>query len=277
MRIVIYSLLLLQITVVSGQKILGVVSDKRTNEPLPYVHIGVAGKNLGVISRDDGSFEIDLTPADRQDKLVYSIIGYQTRTFSVADVRPGQMDVRLEPKVYQLREVVIRPADAPTVKLGRYEPSDWNEGQSGKTEFGFGGEWGLRIFNDGKRYFIDDVRFHLAFNTVDSILFRINMYEVTADMPGESILLREIFAKAYKKQKVIIRDLVKENITMDQDLIVTYEVVRVWFSKRGPNQIFFAHGKGYEQGRTYYRASSQDAWTLDQHQPCTLYLTVEEY
>jgi hypothetical protein len=260
-----------------SQTITGVVSDGKTNEPLPYVHIGIAGKNLGEISRDDGSFVIDLSKADPADKLVFSIIGYETRSYQVGDLASAKMDVRLNQKIYRLKEVIVRPTEKPTIKLGRYEPTKTTTGQSGLKEFGHGGEWGLRIFNEGKKYFVTDARFHMRYNTVDSVLFRINMYNVVADMPGESILQRELFMTARKNKKWIIRDLVRENISIKEDVIVTVEVVRVWFGKRGENRIFFTHGNGYEQGRTFYRASSQDAWTVDQHPPATLYLTVEEY
>lgn len=279
MRKHISALVLLMLASTGGiaQKITGVVSDKRTHEPLPYVHIGIAGKNLGVISRDDGSFEIDVSQAGRNDNLVFSIIGYETRRFPVDELSAGRRDVQLDPKIYELREVVIRPANAPVAKLGRYEPTKVTMGQSGLREFGFGGEWGLRINIPGKRYFIDDVRLHIRYNTVDSILFRINMYNIRNDVPGESLLRREIFMTAYKNKKWIIRNLVKENITIDQDFIVTFEVVRVWFSKHGENRVFFTYGKGYEEGRSYYRASSHDTWTIDQHPPATLFLTAEEY
>jgi len=260
-----------------GQTTTGVVSDGKTNEPLPYVHIGVAGKNLGVISRDDGSYEIDVSKADSADKLVFSIIGYETRSYQISDLKTGRMDVRLTQKVYRLKEVVVHPTEKPTIKLGRYEPTKTTTGQSGKKEFGDGGEWGLRIFNEGKRYFITDARFHMRFNTVDSILFRVNLYNVVGDMPGESILQRELFMTSRKNKKWIICDLVKENITMNEDLIASVEVVRVWFSKRGENRMFFTNGKGYEKGLNYYRASSHDTWTVDGKLPVTLFLTAEEY
>jgi hypothetical protein len=263
----------------SGQTLTGVVSDQATNEPLPYVHIGVIGKNMGVISRDDGSYEIVLTNASPDDVLAFSIIGYDTKRFTVADVKDGRMDVRLPSRTYLLKEVVIRPKNEKpkTEKLGRYTPTKTTQGQSGKMEFGFGGEWGLRVSPQGRKLFVDDLRFHMRFNTVDSILFRLNFYRVENGMPGESILQHELFMTGKKKQKWITRDLVKENLIVDQDLIVTVEVVRIFYSKSGENQIFFTEGEGYDEGHTFYRASSQDAWTVDQYAPATLYLTVEEF
>lgn len=268
-------ILLVQFSGLYGQRIYGVVSDEKTNEPLPYVHIGVEGKNLGVISRDDGSFEADLSGATPEDKLVFSIIGYETKSWVVGELKSGRMDIRMAPKTYKLKEVVIRPGKAVVEKLGRYTPSKITIGQSGLKEFGFGGEWGLRITPNARSYALNDLQFHIRFLTVDSMLFRINMYKVDNDMPGESILDRELFMTGYKNKKWIIRDLKTENIVINHDVIVTVEVVRVWFSKRGENRIFFTHGKGYAEGRSYYRASSQAKWTVDEYPPITLYLSAE--
>jgi hypothetical protein len=272
-------ILVLTATNLQTQVITGVVSDRKSNEPLPYVHIGVVGKNLGVISRDDGSYEIDLTPAGRTDVFAFSIIGYETQQFIVQDLRPGKMDIRLSPRTYELKEVIVRSKNEKpnTEKLGRFTPTKTTTGQSGMKEFGFGGERGLRINHQGKKYFVNQVSLHMRFNTVDSILFRINMYRVENDMPGESILGKEIFITSKKKQKWITGNVEKMNIVMDQDLIVTYEVVRIWFARRGENRLFFTNGSGYEEGRRYFRSSSQDAWTVDQGEFITLYITAEEY
>lgn len=278
-----FLLLLLSVSVSYAQLISGVVSDSKTNEPLPYVHIGVVGKNMGVISRDDGSYQIDLSTAGPSDVLAFSIIGFDTRSFPVGDLKPGRMDVRLSQKTYTLKEVVIRSKkeQPKSSKLGRFTPSKTTMGQSGKEEFGFGGEWGLRISHNKKKYFINNIQLHLRFNTVDSVLFRINMYKVENEMPGESILQKEIFMTSKKKQKWIVRNLIKENLVLDQDLIVTYEVVRVWFSNRGENRLFFTKGADYPEGLTYYRASSQSSWTVDKTIQTTLFptlfLTVEEF
>jgi len=264
-----------------GQEVYGVVSDSKTHEPLAYVHIGVTGKNMGVISRDNGSFKIDLSKAERTDSLVFSIIGYETQSYLASNVR-GPIDVRMAPIVYRSEEFVVfrdtRPPK-PEKKLGRHTPTKTAEPHSGIEEFGFGGEIGVKISPEGGKYFVNDARFHMQSNTVDSILFRINLYFVDEnDMPAECILQREIFTTARKKMQWIVAELRDENIVMEEDLIVTYEVVRVWFNKRDENQMFFSSGEGYEEGGIYFRPSSQAAWTTDASRgPAAMYLTLEEY
>jgi len=278
-RVVVF-LCTLATTVSLGQVVHGLVSDRKTKEPLPYVHIGVAGKNMGVISREDGSFKIDLSEAAREDTLIFSMIGYESQFYSVRQVQE-RTDIKLTPVVYQSNEFVIfRDTRArPEIKMGRHTPTKAADGKSGIEDYGVGGEIGLKISPKGGKYFVNDARFHMQSHTVDSILFRINLYLVDEnDMPAESVLQREIYATARKKMQWIVAELRDQNIVMEEDLIVTYELVRVWFAKGGENHMFFTSGEGYDEGGVYYRHSSQAAWTTDVSRgPAAMYLTLEEY
>jgi hypothetical protein len=260
-----------------AQIIHGIVKDETTGAGLAYVNIGIANKNIGVISRDDGAFSIDLSNANHDDRVTFSMVGYETRHIPLRELQKSNSEIRLARKTYELPEVVVKETKRDPVKLGRHAPTKTTTGQSGNEEFGFGGEWGLKISSNGKKYWIDKVAFHLRFNTVDSILFRIHIYKVENGLPGESFVNKEIFVTSYKRDKWIEKDLSAEHLIMDQDLIVTFEVVRVWFSKSGDNAIFFTHGEGYEEGRTYSRDVSHGRWEVDARPPVAMYLSVVDY
>ena len=163
------------------------------------------------------------------------------------------------------------------VKLGRYQPTKITTGYSGTGEFGFGGEWGIRINNDGQTYQIIDINLHTRFNTLDSVLLRFNIYSTRDNLPHTSLLSDELFVTSHKRDKWITKDVSAEQLIVDQDVIVTFEVVRLWYSTTGGNALFYTHGKGYDQSDTYRRASSLDRWTIQDDPPITLYLTVDGY
>ena len=259
-----------------SQTIQGTVKDAATGAPLPYVNIGVFNKNIGSISHDDGSFQIDVSNANEDDALTFSMMGYETKDISISEVK-GDVDVRLTSRTFQLREVVFEDAKRKPVKVGRYTPTKQTTGHSGTRKFGLGGEWGLKIFNEGKKYWVDGIGFHTRFNHLDSILFRLRIYSIANDLPNENLLQKETFVKSYKKDKWIVKDISSENLIIDSDVIVTFEVVRLWFSDSGDNAIFFTHGEGYEKGGTYYRHVSHGEWTLNKRPPITMYLSVVEY
>ena len=257
-----------------GQIISGQVVDAKTQEPLPYVHIGVPGKNMGTISRHNGEFHIDLSKASKDESLSFSMVGYETNAIAITTIEGNYLKVSLTPKTYLLQEVAVNDSEIINLqKFGRYQPTKTTTGHSGKGEFGWGGEWGLRIYHNKLRYQIYDVNLHLRFNTVDSILFRINIYELDGNLPGQPIPEKEIFVTAYKREKWIKKDLVSENLIVDEDIIVTFELVRIWYSGKGENHLFYTHGKGYERGGTYSRESSFDKWAVDKRPPITLFVS----
>ena len=263
---------------VIGQTVEGIVIDSATQDPLPYVHIGVVNKNVGVISRDDGTFRIDLRKAAPEDSLTFSILGYRRQQVPPPEWRQGALTMYLSPQTYPLREVLVEDSRiSDPVKLGRSQPTKITTGYSGNGDFGFGGEWGLRINHDGQTYRITDVNFHTRFNTFDSVLFRVNVYDMQDDFPHKSLLPRELWVTSRKRDKWITKDVTAKQLVIDQDIIVTFEVVRLWRSATGDNALFYTHGKGYEQSDTYHRASSLDRWTVQDDPPITLYLTVEGY
>lgn len=257
-----------------AQKISGFVRDATSQQPLPYVHIGILNKNLGVISKDDGSFSISLDRAAKEDELIFSSIGYELAKYKVGDLTEKPLAVNLKPKTYQLKEVVVRSKKQKPIQLGRSKASKTTYGHSNSEVYGFGGEWGLQIFNEGKKYHIEDVQFHLRFNTMDSVLFRINIYSVKDDMPHESLLRKETFVKSYKNKKWIVCKLADEGLVLDQNVIITYELVRLWFNPKADNQLFFTYGEGYEQGKAYSRESSLDAWKVNARPPFAMFMSV---
>lgn len=264
------------VTAAEGQVIKGIVMDEVSREPLPFVNIGVINRNMGTISRDNGQFEIRLENVSQDEELTFSMVGYQIQSIRIESIGNGSLQLYLQPKTYLLKEVTVTDSRIKNpVKLGRFKPSRTTTGHSGAGNFGFGGEWGIRIFNSDKTSWIQAVSFHLRFNTLDSVLFRINLYSITNDLPGESLLQQPLYVKSYKGDKWITRNLEAERLLIDEDIIVSYEVVRLWYSDRGENHLFFTHGEGYEQSKTYIRKSSQDQWQVQESPPITLFLTVE--
>lgn len=261
-----------------AQILKGRVFDAQTGEVLPYVHIGVPNKNIGLISKDNGTFEIDLMKASMNDSLRFSILGYESESFLLKDLERNFLKVDLKQKTYQLREVVVEAVEIRDLeKFGRHKTTKITTGHSGDGGYGWGEEWGLRIFHDNKSYQIQDVNFHMRFNTVDSALFRINIYTIKDKLPDKSLLNRELYVKSYKNDKWISKNLMEENLVIDEDIIVSFEIVRIWFSKKGENRFFFTHGAEYEKGDSYSRRSSFDNWKMGKGPPVALYITGRVY
>ncbi len=275
---VIVFLILIPFCASYAQELSGKVIDAETSNPLAYVHIGIFNRNMGVISRENGEFQIDLSKAGKNENLSFSIIGYETKSIPINNIHKSNMTVKLQPKVYVLPEIVINNSEIVDIeKFGRYEPTKFTTGQSGPDKYGFGGEWGLQICHDNKTYQVKKVSFHVRFNTMDSVLFRINIYNIKDSLPGESLLKKEVFVTSHKRQHWITADLTSQNLVISNDVIVTFELIRIWYSNKGDNELFFTHGNDYDQGHTYSRESSFDTWKIDKRPPITMYISGRVY
>lgn len=251
----------------------GLVMDRETNEKLPFVHIGVKGKNIGVISDDKGQFKLDLSRVDNDESISFSIIGYKTTHLSKSSALKENLIVKLKPISYELKEIVVKGKEQKEIKIGRIKTTKTTTGQSGVDKFGYGGEWGVKIKYPGESYYLKDVNFHTRFNTVDSVLYRINVYKLDQDLPGKSILQKEVFTKSYRKDKWISSSILSQNLIIEEDIIVTFELVQIWYRSKGENQLFYTHGKGYDEGMSFSKDSSFDNWKVNERAPIAMYVT----
>jgi 6-pyruvoyl-tetrahydropterin synthase len=265
----------LETVVAVPKKVHGIVKDAVSDVPLPYVHIGVPGKDLGVISQLDGSFEIDLSLAEENDSLSFSSVGYRRQSFLIGALKNDSLHVSLEDEEYVLKEITVSDTELVNLaKMGRTNPTKTTTGETEVIDFGFGGEYGIRINTEGRRYVLQDINFHLRFNTTDSVLFRINIYDIENGLPGKSILKENLLMTSHKKEKWISKDVSDRKIVIDQDVIVTYEVLQIWRSSRTHNFLFFTWGDGYEEGSQFHRHSSFDSWSTENGAfPIALYVT----
>ena len=96
----------LQTTPAEGMR--GRVMNTR-NEPVPYAHVVVLSRLYGTITDSAGFFSL---PLSFGDTLVVSHMGYSTRVFEVSPTHSfyrNYLEIKLLNKVYELKEVVIRP------------------------------------------------------------------------------------------------------------------------------------------------------------------------
>ena len=86
----------------TANKVDGTVVAADNGSPLPGVNIVVKGTSAGTTSDSDGKFSLNVSNAD---VLVFSFIGYETQEVAVGTAT--QLDIRLDPDVETLSEVVV--------------------------------------------------------------------------------------------------------------------------------------------------------------------------
>ena len=59
--------------------ITGKILEQNSNNPIPYVNIGILNSQYGTISNSDGSFSIKIPDSHRKENLLFSAIGYKKK------------------------------------------------------------------------------------------------------------------------------------------------------------------------------------------------------
>jgi hypothetical protein len=93
-------------TLLSAQKVEGVVKDEETKEPVPFVNIWVKGTLQGTQSDIDGSFSLECA---KNDTLMFSSVGYSPKEIVMDPVVSHSLTVYLKQDVRMIDEVTVKP------------------------------------------------------------------------------------------------------------------------------------------------------------------------
>ena len=90
-------------------KLSGLIKDKITGAPLPYVTVYIPGASKGAISDDQGSFEIK--PITEGTHLIqFSYVGYSAVASKVLVDQDEFINIEMEESALQLSELIITPS-----------------------------------------------------------------------------------------------------------------------------------------------------------------------
>jgi CarboxypepD_reg-like domain len=265
MKIWIITLLTLVVSNLSAQTFKGKVINQKTNEALLYSNIGVKGKSIGGIADDKGDFSIDISKASPNDQIVVSYLGFESKIYSVKDIKLGQnYEVKLEQKSFELEEVVVYNKREKII-LGNNKTSFRMTGW-GNNESGFGKARGLIIEPKELPLKANWFVIHFKENTFDSVKFRLNL--LIPDEKGETfkpLLNENIFFTVTEHDKWIRVDLQKYNIVISQKILVAVELVDVFGKKRASNEDshLLRISMSKKEGYFYHRETPEEPMNLE--------------
>jgi hypothetical protein len=246
-----------------AQNVEGLIQDEATGEGLAYVNIGVIGKDVGTVSDRQGRFRLAVDDQYNQDTLKISMVGYQPRSFTVADFRErlkGDPTVALTEAVATLKEVVVEDKRYRGRKLKERIIGNTKAVTSNRTYFAFnalGNEMGIYINVKRNPTFVQEFNLYITENKYDVFKFRLNFYSVKNGLPDENLLDQNIIASFTEREGQLTVDLREYNIVLEGDVIITME----WIEELGKHGLAFATSSGWgEKHRAIVRHTSQGDW-----------------
>jgi hypothetical protein len=248
-------LLILIPGIVYSQSHTGKVICSESGTGIGYVNIGLIGKNTGTVSDKDGNFTISLVKASENDSIRFSIIGYESKTFSVGQFKGDSVkNILLKPASYSIPEIDVVYHKPKNLRIGN--PVLTNDLRSGFSNNDLGSELGIKV-NVRKKVLLKNINLDVAICTYDSVIYRLNIYQ--ADIPDDyrNILKEPIYISFSKDDinKAITLDLQKYSIVVEGTVLITLEL----FKDLGEGRLLFR--TEYFTGLTYHRKTSQGSWT----------------
>ena len=215
----------------------GTILDAQYGDPLPYVNIGVIGKNVGTVSDNDGNFTLTISSEYDEDSLQISMIGYERLRFKVADFKQqiqAQPTIELEPSIAQLDEIVIESSGFKKEKvLGNTTTSTAITG--GFSENNLGNEVGIVMKIKKSPSYLKEFNTFITISDYDTVKFRLNVYDLKDGLPNKNLLKENIFITTTIKEGQLTVDLSEYNIFVEDDFFISLE----WIEDLGEGNLYF--------------------------------------
>ncbi|MEQ8524496.1 carboxypeptidase-like regulatory domain-containing protein [Gracilimonas sp.] len=245
--------LLLSTLSFSQEKVTGIVQDAETGKAVPYVNIGIISLMKGTVSNAEGKFSLGYTA--EIDSVTFSAIGYETDTFSIKDILADEV-ILLNPATYNLDEITVKEK-----ALGRIKELGYNLNKKRQSiSFGstlLGTEIGGLIEIDRQTLIYSA---HFIFNHTgdDSLLFRVNLYEMNGDKPVRNLITENELFRAPKEPGTVLVNLRGYDIVTEENVLLTVEWIEaVSLNNSEIQDISFRADRTMRKPNTWFRTTSQ--------------------
>jgi hypothetical protein len=193
--------ILLSQFVIGQTEIHGLVVDKETHRPLPFVNIVYSAKyNLGTTTDLDGRFKINSKVNIKELSFFY--MGYNDTSISSANIKLENLTIKLQPKAYVLNDVQVYAKENPAHriinqaiinrKINKPESlSSFKYDTYNKMFFTFD----MMFYKNGDTLTSDDYHYHDTLTKIDSNILEINKFRNDQYL----FLMESVSQKKYKK------------------------------------------------------------------------------
>ena len=209
----------------------GIITNEKTETPLPFVNLGIPSKGIGTVTNVNG--EYTFTVPNSNDSILISLLGFYSKKISTEDFIKSP-NIGLKEKVFQLREVVIKGSELKHKTIGNKTTSQAIAFNIGSGNAGSEVASIMKIKN--RKTFLKNFKVNVVDNPYESVKFRLNLYNIKEDVIDTSIIQDNIVVEFTQKEGLYEIDLSKYNIVVHNDFAVALE----WLDYRDDNLIMFS-------------------------------------
>ena len=240
-----------RLSIAQGQ-VDGVVLDADTNEPIPYVNIGIIKQLRGTVSSTNGQFKLRFE--SDADTVLFSAIGFQSVKSSIRDLLNNPA-LKLEKTTYRLEEIVVNERP-----LGNLKDLGYNLRKRGHS-IGFGStQLGTEIgglIEIDRETVIYSARFIFNSTADDKLLFRVNVYEFENGKPIKNLVPENILVSSPGEPGTLSVNLSDYKIVTDKDVLLTLEWVEaVSLDENEIQNVSFRSDRTRRNANVYLKSTS---------------------
>lgn len=206
----------------------GTITGAQSGLPVPFASIGISGKHYGTLSKENGSFKLNLPYITDTDTLKISAIGYESlslpkkeiiaihnKVISLVQVSTGLAEVKITAK--KLKQKVLGTQKYSKENCTAFITDDQNW---------LGSQAAIKAGNKkGRVVYIESFNFYIIKNTYqDSLRFRLMFYAVSPKgYPSKTFLKKPVIFKTNIQQGEVNVNLRDYNIITDDDFFISLE------------------------------------------------------
>lgn len=201
-------------------QIKGIVLDKTTRQPIPYVSIWVERENNGANAEENGEFEVVVS--DLKNNILFSALGYQKKSMTAS----ANMIVEMEMSVEELKEVVVvKKYGTKQIEIGETDSPFLQANENGP-------RIDIKFFPYLVKYKKTKFIKQVVLNTdcrINEALLKLHLYRVNQEgLPGEELLEKDFFVTVNKGIKKTIFNLSSKNLVLPKEgIFVGFEKLKI--------------------------------------------------
>ncbi len=219
----------------------GVILDKETRAPIPYVNIAILESTFGTSSDESGSYLLEIKKLDLSKYVKLSSLGYRDTTLTIQNFIKLK-EVLLTPIAEQLSEVVISEKfEEKTMVVNPINEEDLSSG------FGTNAKnpWIIALYMPYDSIYDDinylkSVRFHFGNYKNKRSKFRLRMFSIGKDsLPDKDILKSNVIIDLKKKQKFADIDISDQNLVFPTGgIYIAFEWLYIPYNEEKVTYVF---------------------------------------
>ena len=210
--------------------ITGQVLDSLTSKPIAYVNIGIEGKNVGTVSREDGRFSLMVPEKFITDSLTFSAVTHKKVKRFILDLsKAGEIKILLTQNTIELDLVTVQPKGKPKVQtLGIRKRK--REGCFTR-KFNRGAQVAQLI--EAQKYPVELNRVRLSLMHIsESMKMRVRIFDQDKKtlQPGKELLFENVIYEVHAGERGWIEiDISEQSIWLEEDFYVSVEFIEGGF------------------------------------------------